>query len=479
MPMNPIQEIEVFDVWGIDFMGPFASSYGNKYILVAVDYVSKWVEAAALPTNDAKGVLTKTVNATRTDWARKLDDALWAYQIAFKTSVSMSPYKLVFGKAYHLPLNLDIEAAGTSRVTELHELDDLSGAHAVSAVAAMRPQPQRQREFGIKSIPLHTKDWYRRCRPKHFHPETAIPESSLKAKYQAIWRGIQDLGLSYVFKNTWDINLNLVQEFYAGFDPQDTRQLVPIRGRLIDFSATAICDFLGAPNVPVEPLDQFIRRPTYRELRHTLCGVDSTAAWVRDKVTNRHKRFPKKKMMAEAQRAYVLYFLMTGQRVNVGHLIRYKMSSVRTSKKFLRNEEVEEELEFDHSIDQPVRQTDITNLRLKDETAMPSLIGAERNVHDDSFMAHLYGMKDLQLRIGGRSTTSEERTELEHRFLLNAHAQQLVGLGDGYRLPDDEDINTPEQPEAEPEQSDGEGDDDDEEDEHDDEWRASEDEDAA
>ncbi|XP_070040253.1 uncharacterized protein [Nicotiana tomentosiformis] len=44
MLMNPIQEVEVFNVWGIDFMEPFVISYNNKYILVAVDYVSKWVE---------------------------------------------------------------------------------------------------------------------------------------------------------------------------------------------------------------------------------------------------------------------------------------------------------------------------------------------------------------------------------------------------------------------------------------------------
>ncbi|GJT81039.1 reverse transcriptase domain-containing protein [Tanacetum coccineum] len=59
MPQNAIQVCEIFDVWGIDFMGPFPSSRGNKYILVAVDYLSKWVEAKALPTNDARVVVKK------------------------------------------------------------------------------------------------------------------------------------------------------------------------------------------------------------------------------------------------------------------------------------------------------------------------------------------------------------------------------------------------------------------------------------
>ena len=53
----PILEIELFDVWGIDFMGPFPNSFGNQYILVTVDYVSKWMEAIPSKTNDNKVVI--------------------------------------------------------------------------------------------------------------------------------------------------------------------------------------------------------------------------------------------------------------------------------------------------------------------------------------------------------------------------------------------------------------------------------------
>ena len=52
VPLNYILEVEVFDVWGIDFMGSIPSSRGNKYIL-AVDYIFEWVVAIASPTNDA------------------------------------------------------------------------------------------------------------------------------------------------------------------------------------------------------------------------------------------------------------------------------------------------------------------------------------------------------------------------------------------------------------------------------------------
>nr|GEY25224.1 reverse transcriptase domain-containing protein [Tanacetum cinerariifolium] len=191
MPQNYIQIYKIFDVCGIDFMGPFPSSKGNKYILVAIDYLSKWVETKALPINDArvvvrflkslfswfgtpkaiisdrgihfcndqfsrvmakygvthrlstgyhpqtsgqvevsnrglKRILERTVGENRASWSDKLEDALWAFRTAFKTSIGCTPYRLVYGKACHLPLELEHKAYENSliykeRTKKLHD----------------------------------------------------------------------------------------------------------------------------------------------------------------------------------------------------------------------------------------------------------------------------------------------------------------------------------------------------------------------
>nr|GEX14227.1 retrovirus-related Pol polyprotein from transposon 412 family [Tanacetum cinerariifolium] len=147
MPQNSIQICEIFNVWGIDFIGPFPSSRGNKYILMAVDYLSKWVEAEALPTNDArvmrkygvtyrlstvyhpqtsgqvevsnrglKRILKRTIGQNHASWSDKLDDALWAFRTACKTPIGCTPYKLVYGKACHLPMELEHKAYENSLI---------------------------------------------------------------------------------------------------------------------------------------------------------------------------------------------------------------------------------------------------------------------------------------------------------------------------------------------------------------------------
>nr|GEY20461.1 reverse transcriptase domain-containing protein [Tanacetum cinerariifolium] len=98
MPQNSIQVCEIFDIWGIVFMGPFPSSKGNKYILIAVDYLSKWVEANALPTNDARVVV----------------------KVMIKCGVT---HRLP--TAYHPQMSGQVETAGDHRKLQLNELSEL------------------------------------------------------------------------------------------------------------------------------------------------------------------------------------------------------------------------------------------------------------------------------------------------------------------------------------------------------------------
>ncbi|XP_061352336.1 uncharacterized protein LOC133297241 [Gastrolobium bilobum] len=104
---------------------------------IATPYHPQTSGQVEISNRELKSILEKTVGSSRRDWSKNLDDALWAYQTAFKTPIGMSPFQLLFGKACHLLvelehralwaikyLNFDSKTAAEKRLLQLDELDE-------------------------------------------------------------------------------------------------------------------------------------------------------------------------------------------------------------------------------------------------------------------------------------------------------------------------------------------------------------------
>ena len=113
------------------------SRYGIKHIM-SLAYHPQKTGQAEISNREIKKILENTVSSSIRDWSLKLHNASWTYRTAYKTPIGMSPYRIIFGKPYHLPLeleykaiwaikklNFDFKAAKEERLLQLNELEDL------------------------------------------------------------------------------------------------------------------------------------------------------------------------------------------------------------------------------------------------------------------------------------------------------------------------------------------------------------------
>ena len=141
--------------------------YGVRH-RTALAYHPQTNGQAEVSNREIESILEKTVNSSKKDWAKKIDDALWAYRTSFKTPLGMSPFRLMFGKVCHFPvalehkaywaasqLNMDSKMAGEKCMLQLSELEEFCNeAYENSKIYKERRKPGTKNTSQGKSLRL-------------------------------------------------------------------------------------------------------------------------------------------------------------------------------------------------------------------------------------------------------------------------------------------------------------------------------------
>jgi hypothetical protein len=140
-----------------------------------------------------KSILNKTIEKGGKDWSKKLDGALWAYRTAFKTPISMTPYQFVYGKAFHLPVQLEHKAYSAIKAMNL----DLDAIVVKRRIQISELEEMRLKAYDNASIyKERIKRWYdKRLKKKEFKEGDKVLlynsrfKTFGKGKLQSMWDG--------------------------------------------------------------------------------------------------------------------------------------------------------------------------------------------------------------------------------------------------------------------------------------------------
>jgi hypothetical protein len=169
----------------------FLSKLGIEH-RVSMAYHPQTNGQAETSNRQLKSILNKTIDKGGKDWSKKLDEALWAYRTTFKTPIGMTPYQFVYGKACHLPVELEHKAYWTIKEMNL----DLDAAVVKQRIQISELEEIRLKAYENASIyKERIKRWYdKRLKKKEFKGDKVLLYNSRfktfgKGKLQSKWDG--------------------------------------------------------------------------------------------------------------------------------------------------------------------------------------------------------------------------------------------------------------------------------------------------